>query len=98
MIIQEVRKLTHSYSRRGGKQNRKQQAHRMMKFAEFCAAEGANSLGQVGDRHVIRYWRATRELSEATRYNHWLALKHLWRLAGKSKEPPRPALHEQKTI
>jgi len=50
----------------------------------------AHSLGEVGARHVILYWRATRDLSDATRYNHWLALRILWWLAGKAQEPPAP--------
>lgn len=92
MIIQEVWRLSHSYVRKGGRANRKLQRKRMLAFAEFCAGEGAQSLGQVGDRHVIRYWRATADLSDTTRYNHWLALRILWRLAGKPKEPPAPRL------
>lgn len=94
MIIQEVRKITHSYARKGGKKNRHQQVQRMLKFAEFCASEGANSLGQVGSRHVINYWRSNRDLSDSTLYNHWLAIRTLWELAGKAKEPPPPFISQ----
>ena len=91
-IVQEIERLTHSYVRHGGKTNRRQQRSRMIAFAEFCATEGARALAEVGARHVIRYWRTTRHLSDATRYNHWCALCALWELADKLGKPPRPTL------
>ena len=90
MIVQEIQRLTHSYVRRGGKTNRKQQRARMLAFGNFCYAEGAASLGQVGRGHVIRYWRSISGLSAATRYNHWCALCALWQLSGKPGQPPQP--------
>lgn len=89
-ILQEVEILSRGYVRKGGKDNRRQQRARMFAFAESCAGEGAHSLAQVGAAHVIRYWRANRHLSDATRYNHWLALCVLWALCGKPADPPKP--------
>ena len=89
-LLQEVENLTRGYVRKGGKDNRRQQRARMLAFAVFCAGEGVHSLAQAGAAHVIRYWRATRHLSNATRYNHWRALCVLWVLCGKSVEPPQP--------
>ena len=90
MIVREVEQLTRSYVRKGGKDNRKQQRNRMIVFAEFAATKGANSIGQVGTGHVVDYWKSHRELAPTTAYSHWLAIKALWRLAGKPGEPPRP--------
>jgi hypothetical protein len=82
--------LIHGYARTGGKDNRRQQAARMRTFVEHCTALGAKSFAQIGKQHVIRYWKAHRELSPATAYSHWLAIRELWRLAGKPGEPPKP--------
>lgn len=91
-IIQEVKKLTHSYAAKGGSDNRKQQISRMIAFSTFVRGEGVNSLGQVGKAQVIRYWKVHRHLSDATLYSHWRAIAILWQLADKVGEPPRPRL------
>jgi hypothetical protein len=89
-LINEVKKLTNAYARKGGKDNRRQQRARMIAFAGFCATQGANSLGQIGKNHVIQYWKYNRNLAESTAYSHWLAIRKLWELAGKTGEPPKP--------
>lgn len=89
-ILKEVEFLTRGYVRKGGKNNRRQQRARMLAFAQFCAKQGLNSPGQIGRAQVIAYWRATRHLSNTTRYSHWRALVTLWELSGKAGEPPRP--------
>jgi hypothetical protein len=94
-LQQQIQHLAHAYTRKGGKQNRRQQAARMMAFAAHCEAHGAHEIGQVGGRHVVSYWkalRATGGLADATLYAHWLAIRELWRMAGKPGEPPRPRL------
>jgi hypothetical protein len=89
-LINEVKKLTNAYVRKGGKDNRRQQRARMIAFAGFCATQGVNSIGQVGKNHVIQYWKSNRNLAESTAYSHWLAIRTLWELAGKAGEPPKP--------
>ena len=91
-LVEQVKALSHAFARQGGKGNRRQQRVRMLAFAAFCEGMGAREMGQVGDRHVITYWKASKALSDATLYAHWLAIRHLWRLAGKAGEPPRPRL------
>ena len=89
----QVEQLARAYTRKGGKDNRRQQAARMMAFAAHAEGAGAHEMGQVGGRHVVSYWRALRAsvgLADATLYSHWLAIRELWRLAGKPGEPPRP--------
>ena len=90
---QQVQALAHGYTRKGGKDNRRQQTARMMAFAAHCEAQGAHEMGQVGGRHVVNYWKALRAsggLADSTLYSHWLAIRELWGLAGKPGEPPRP--------
>ena len=89
-LLEEVENLSRGYVRKGGKDNRRQQAARMMAFAAHCEAIGAREMGQIGATHVIRYWKASTGLSDTTRYSHWLAIRELWKLAGKPNEPPRP--------
>ena len=89
----QVEQLAHAYTRKGGKDNRRQQAARMMAFVAHAEGLGAREIGQVGGRHVVSYWKALRAaggLADATLYSHWLAIRELWGLAGKPGEPPRP--------
>lgn len=94
-LRRQVEQLAHAYKSKGGKDNRRQQTARMVAFAEHAESLGALEMRQVGGRHVVSYWRtlrATSGLADSTLYNHWLAIRELWRLAGKSGEPPRPHL------
>lgn len=85
----EVLLLTRNYVRTGGKDNRRQQLKRMLVFTKFCRDDGAVRLTQIGQKHVMSYYRHNKHLSSATLYNHFLAISKLFELAGK-KEPPRP--------
>jgi hypothetical protein len=89
-LYHEVYELTHHYVKKGGKKNRNQQRKRMLAFAKFAQSHGVKSLGQLGRKHVIQYWKENRALSERTLYSHWLAIRELWRLSGKVGEPAPP--------
>lgn len=95
-LEQEIEKLTNAYVRKGGKGNRLQQRARMLEFAKHSAAEGANSMGQVGRGHVISFWKRRETLADATLYNYFLAIRELFRLAGKPGEPPQPRLRAER--
>ena len=97
-LQQQVQTLAHGYTRKGGKDNRRQQTARMLAFAAHAEAAGAFEMSQVGGAHVVNYWRALRAsggLADSTLYSHWLAIRELWRLAGKPGEPPRPLKTEE---
>ncbi|NYT72815.1 hypothetical protein HZU72_10290 [Halomonas sp. QX-2] len=91
-LTSQITVLSNGYVRKGGKQNRKQQQKRMLAFGIFCSSQGATCMGQVGAKHVIRYWKSESMLdkSDATRLQHYYALKSLWGLAGKDGGPPKP--------
>jgi len=91
-LVAQVKNLSHGYVRAGGKNNRRQQASRMLAFAAFASNQGVRHIGQVGNKHVVSYWRMLRKksYSQPTLYSHWLAISHLWRLIEKSGEPPKP--------
>ena len=88
-IKTEVLLLTRNYVRSGGKFNRKQQLQRMLAFTSFCQDQGAKDLAQVGQKHVMAYYRDNKNLSHPTIYNHFLAITKLFELALKNP-PPRP--------
>jgi len=88
-LYHEIYRLTHAYTRKGGKDNRRQQRRRMLAFARHAQNMGAKSIGQVGCRHVKSYWKYHRDLSESTKYNHWLAIRELWKISGKVGIPPK---------
>lgn len=97
----QVQTLARGYVRKGGKDNRRQQAARMMAFAAHAEGLGASEMGQVGGKHVVSYWKALRAsggLADATLYSHWLAIRELWGLAGKTGEPPRPFPSEKPAV
>jgi hypothetical protein len=94
-IVSDVRKLADTYVAKGGKMNRRKQRSRMLSFAKHCAGMGESQLGQLGERHVIEYWRENRELSDAVLYQHWLAIRELWQMIRKPKDPPRPRKHTE---
>lgn len=89
-LYEEAYALTLPYVSKGGKRNRNQQRKRMLAFVKFAQQKGVKSIGQVGRKHVIQYWKDNRNLSETTLYNHWLAIKVLWELSGKVNLPPKP--------
>lgn len=86
----EVMRLTRYYVRTGGKSSRKDQRQRMIAFAIHCEKMGAYSLSKVGRRHVIKYWKCNRHLSDATLYAHQLAIEKLFELGKVGLETPRP--------
>lgn len=96
-LQKQIVELSNAYVRKGGKDNRRQQAARMLAFAAHCETQGAFNIGQVGGKHVVSYWRALRTaggLADSTLYSHWLAIRELWHLANKAGEPPKPFLKD----
>lgn len=94
----QIQQLAHTYSRKGGKKNRRQQVSRMLAFAAHVESEGIYEIGQVGKKQVISYWRSLRAaggLADSTLYSHWLAIRELWQLTGRSEEPPQPFKSEK---
>jgi len=91
-LVRQIEEVSRGYGRKGGKENRASHRKRMAEFGVFCASLGASDLGQVGARHVIRYWNSPimQSYCDRTRINHYYALAALWRCAGKPEKPPRP--------
>ena len=87
----ELKAHTHDYVRRGGKENRRKQVSRIIKFLRFTDSnEKITSLHRLGKRHVIEFWKANRDLSDKTANDYWLGICELWEWIGKPDEPPKP--------
>ncbi|MEH6386393.1 MULTISPECIES: hypothetical protein [Pseudomonas] len=97
-LVEATHQITRGYRKKGGKNNRRQQHARMIKFAQFCASEDLNSPQQIGARQVIRYWRTERmmRLADKTLENHHYALVILWELCGKPGTPPKPFMKAER--
>lgn len=79
-----------NYVRGGGKDNRKKQVSRIIKFLDWVeSTQKVISLHSLGKRHVVNFWKAHRELSEATANKYWLGISKLWEWLGKHEEPPK---------
>lgn len=94
----EVKELAKSYKRKGGRKNRKQQVAKMLSFAKHAESLGANSMGQVGTKHVISYWKSLqskRNYKKKTLYFYWLAIQDLWQFVEKVGDPPEPHYPEE---
>lgn len=96
-LIDEVNQLTCGWITKGGKTGRREQARIMLAFASDIENSGPTSMKQVGRAHVIQYWKANRDLSDATLMSRWYALRQLWLIAGKAGEPPKPRLKKDAT-
>lgn len=96
-LVDEVRQLTFSWIKKGGKTGRREQARLMLSFASDVENSCPTSMAQVGRAHVIQYWKANRDLSDATLMSRWYALRQLWILAKKAGEPPEPRLKKDAT-
>ena len=92
-LTRQVEQATHAWAAKGNKAGRSRQRRMMYRFASHAEAAGAREAGQVGGRTVISFWKALRAekgLSYATQMDYWRALRELWQLWGKPREPPRP--------
>ena len=90
-LTREIRTLTHDFVRHGGKTNRRKQRERMLAFGAFAASSmGARAMQEVGKKHVIAFYRTHRDQAGRTKYAYFLAIRELWKLAGKPSEPPSP--------
>jgi len=89
-LQREIRLLTHDYVAKGGKQNRRKQAKRMIALGALAEQKGCRRVGELGKKHVIAFYAENRSLSDAVLYQHWLAFRELWSILGKNKEPPEP--------
>lgn len=96
-LIDEVHLLTFGWITKGGKMGRREQVLIMLNFASDVEKFGTKSMGQVGQKQVIQYWKANRHLSDATLLSRWYAIRQLWILAEKAGEPPKPRLKRDAT-
>ncbi len=76
------------YAAKGGKTSRRSTVRRIRTFIDFCQRPAA----QIGRRQVHEFFEQLeqRHLSPTTFRDYHRAICLLWRLLGRSGEPPRP--------
>ena len=77
------------FLKHGGKKNRNVEVRRMEKVCEFNQIK---YIDQLGSKHIIAFYKANRDLSDATLTAYNYALKHLYKLLGRTSRPPKPNL------
>ena len=88
----EVRELLALYRKKGSKSHRAQMIDLAVRAVlDMCAHSQAESVYQLGSKHVRYYFKALRIAgkSDKTAMSHWYALNALWS-ALKRPPPPRP--------
>jgi len=89
-VRKETKYLMDNYVRNRANRGRKDTRARALIFADYLASIGVKSLGQAGNVHVIKYWKANRHREDGTLKHHYYAIKKLWELYGKAASPPLP--------
>lgn len=90
-MLKEIQILSDEYLRHGGKKWRRQQVKRLKKIcSDIAVTENIGHPAQIGKAHVHRYYRRIENLTERTRYHHYLALCELWKMLGRHSYPPKP--------
>ncbi len=87
----ELNKALHLYLRTGGKKNRQNQAAKMRSFCRDVQRHQPNiqSLGQIGRKQVILFWRRKVELSPSVKLAYFYAIQHIWKeILGRASTPP----------
>ncbi|WP_299314755.1 hypothetical protein [uncultured Halomonas sp.] len=82
------RELDHQlklYAAKGGKTSRRSTVRRARRFIAFCQRPAE----QIGRRQVYEFFEQ-HQLSPTTQRDYYYAIALLWRLLGRSGEPPRP--------
>lgn len=86
-LEREVAELMRAWARKGGKKNRRVQLKRLLMFARELDATpgGPRSLGEVGRRQAIRWYRSLERKgrSRTTVGAHAYALRALWSRLGR---------------
>lgn len=73
------------YAAKGGKTSRRRTVRRVRRFIAFCQRPAE----QIGRRQVYAFFEQHR-FSPTTQRDYYYAIALLWRLLGRSGEPPRP--------
>ena len=97
-LEREVAELMRPWARKGGKKNRQVQVKRLLMFARDLDAipGGPRTLGEVGRRQAIRWYRSLERAgrSPATVGAHAYALRALWSRLGRD---PEDVIYRQST-
>ncbi len=91
-LVKQVKQLSHSYVRKGGKTNRNQQIRRLIFVVSWIGEyyPRINQLEQIGKKQIIQFWKNHRDFANSTAYGYWLSIKLLWSFLNRPSVPPKP--------
>ncbi|WP_347990103.1 hypothetical protein [Methylomonas sp. AM2-LC] len=92
MLVEEAKlKFYGQFMQHGSKRYRKEKFSKISEILNWIEVEyRVQSLGQIGNNHVLGYWKSHRTLSDITSQKYWLAVKDLWVFLKKVGDPPKP--------
>lgn len=85
MIPQHIRHALRLHAAKGGKQWRRREVRRIEAFVAWCSCDPR----QIGRGHVHRFF-AAKGYEGITARDYWYAIRLLWRILGRSGDPPKP--------
>lgn len=85
MIPGNIHHALRQYAAKGNKAARRRQLKRVERFVAWCGCDPR----QTGRGHVHRYFSA-KGFAPTTARDHWYAIRLLWRVMGRSGNPPKP--------
>ena len=89
-----IKSNTHHYVRKGGKIHRRAVVKSMIEIANDIKRHehGVKYPDQIGRLQIHRYYERHQHLSQRTLQDHYYAIRHLWELLERPKNPPKPPL------
>lgn len=85
LISRELDHRLKRYAAKGGKTSRRATVRRVRSFITFCQRPAE----QIGRQQVYEFFEH-HQLSPTTQRDYYYAIVLLWRLVGRSGDPPRP--------
>jgi len=85
LISLPLRRHLDLYKKKGGKRSRRATAARIERFVKWCNTPAE----QIGRKHVHIFFEEKR-FAARTESDYFYAIKKLWEMIGRGKEPPRP--------
>lgn len=85
LINSELRHKINTHRRKGGKKSRRAEAARIERFIRWCRCP-PDSIS----RHHIHLFFEEKRFSPTTNRDYFYAISKLWKMLGRSGEPPRP--------
>lgn len=88
VIGSTLRRKINTHKTKGGKRARRAEVARIERFVDWCNCPPE----QIGRKHVHLFFEEKR-FAPTTARDYFYAISKLWKMLGRSGEPPRPKDH-----